>query len=747
LRFRHLGLTFRGVRMRNRWGCLLAVAAALAARPSPAQAPRPGLDFPEADLATVVIPAIAEYTGRTILVEEGIRRVVTLSVSGEVDPDEALELLRAALRVTGYALVPAPGGALKVMTLARAHPETPQRAPDSRPDSDAPIVTILRLHAADASRIAELLGPKEEGAGLMIAHPPTNSLIVATTEPQLTRLRTLVHALDHAETSQIRVVPLRFAAAMDVAEQIREAFPDDGDEGSYRLSADERTNSLVIAALPERLAEIASFVDLVDSNRRGDAAELRVVRVRYADAEALADRLREASGPGRPGTGGLAGQRGAAGRSGGAQGGAREPGVSVVADAATNSLLIRATRDEFAELSRLIEELDRMPTRAVVDIAVYEVETTRSLALGLDLLIPLTIPDEAGDPVSFATVGDVSPFFSPLGDPGRFTARLTGDPFVLPIVDADGNPVDLIVPEWGAQFTAAQGDASLRVLARPHLLVSTGEEHQLFAGDEVPVPVSAGTTPATGATADDGTTPVTTTSGFTSSKDIERQEVGVEIRVEPIGISPELIVLDLAVTVSSVASTVDATDQARAEELGPTINKVDLEATVRVPDGAIVLVGAAPQQIEIQADRATPFLSRIPILGWLFRTHAEAERTRRLVIAVQASAIDRPGEQLADSIQRRLAFQRAVEQRQTPAAIADAPYALLVATRATREAAESVVRDLSDVRRPATIVEWAHGGRILYDVYLTGFPEVAPLGTLGAHLRTRGYRPAVTIVR
>lgn len=735
------------MRTRNRWGCLLAVAAALAARPSPAQAPRPGLDFPEADLATVVIPAIAEYTGRTILVEEGIRRVVTLSVSGEVDPDEALELLRAALRVTGYALVPAPGGALKVMTLARAHPETPQRAPDPRPDSDAPIVTILRLHAADASRIAELLGPKEEGAGLMIAHPPTNSLIVATTEPQLSRLRTLVHALDHAETSQIRVVPLRFAAAVDVAEQIREAFPDDGDEGSYRLSADERTNSLVIAALPERLAEIASFVDLVDSNRRGDAAELRVVRVRYADAEALADRLREASGPGSSGTGGLAGQRGAAGRSGGAQGGAREPGVSVVADAATNSLLIRATRDEFAELSRLIEELDRIPTRAVVDIAVYEVETTRSLALGLDLLIPLTLPDEAGDPVSFATVGDVSPFFSPLGDPGRFTARLTGDPFVLPIVDADGNPVDLIVPEWGAQVTAAQGDASLRVLARPHLLVSTGEEHQLFAGDEVPVPVSSGATATTAATTDDGTQTSTSIPSFTSRKDIERQEVGVEIRVEPIGISPELIVLDLAVSVSSVASGALATVQASSADLGPTINQVDLEATVRLPDGAIVLVGASPQTLKAETNRGVPFLKDIPILGWLFRSKLEIERVRRLVIAVQASAIDGAGEQIADSTQRRLAFQRAVEERQPPEEIADARYALLVATRATREDAEAVVRDLADIRRPATVVVWSQRGRILYDVYLTGFPEVAPMGPLGARLRTRGYRPTLTIVR
>jgi general secretion pathway protein D len=684
-------------------GVALVALVALGAA-DPGGAP---LEFRDAELSAVV-EAVGAFSGRTILLDPGVSGRITLSAPA-VQGEEALELLRAALQLSGFALVPAPAGALKVLPLPAAPPETPGLVGEAHAGSDRLAVALLRLENARASDLATALGSNDERGSRVIAYPPTNSLIIAAAESRLLRLRWLVRALDRGERGEVRVLPLSHASAQDAALQIRAAFPDDGAlEPRYRLVADERTNSLVIAAPHERIAEIARFAELLDVER-GGKPDLHVVRLRNADAEVLAGELLALADPNAQ--------------------------ARIVADAPTNSLVIMASVSEFGALRALIDELDRVPGRAAIDVAVWTVVTTDSLDLGFDGLVPFLIPDAFGDPAGVATVGDASTFFEPTPSSIPLVARLTADSVAIPVLDPLGNVVDVLVPKAAGQITAAAGRTVLRTLSHPQLLVTNGEEHRIFGGDEVPVPVTTGTGGAQTATdPNTGTTSPAGLGGFVTSTNIERQPVGVDLRVKPTVITSDVVALDLQVSLKQVVESAESS-------LGPTIRQIDVEASVRVPNGGVLLLAANPNDQSTRSVVGVPWLKDVPILGFMFRTTRDEIRQQRLLIAVQAVSIDSLEEQRTDSLQRRLAFERVLAAPD----LDNLRHALLVATRTTREEADAVAQELVGRAPALRIVEWSWRGQPRFDVYALGFETVGDAGPLAAELRSQGYRPGFVV--
>ena len=54
---------------------------------------------------------------------------------------------------------------------------------------------------------------------------------------------------------------------------------------------------------------------------------------------------------------------------------------------------------------------------------------------------------------------------------------------------ADGVPIDVVVPRETAAVTATDRQIRTQILSRPHLLLMSGEEQEIFAGDNIPIPI------------------------------------------------------------------------------------------------------------------------------------------------------------------------------------------------------------------------------------------------------------------
>lgn len=705
-----------------------ALLALLLAAASPARGEGLVLNFRDAEIGTIV-ETVARSTGQRFVYDSELRGRVTIILEDEISPEEALEVLNAALLTVGYATIPGPAGAWKILPIEAAKGTAPwlQREPSS--ESTRLVTTLVRLQAADPEELARILG-QEARASIVLPYARTNGLIIAAPENVLAGMLEIVRALDRASTTVLEVVPLRYADAAAVANQLDLVFkPGTAPEVPWRIVVDERTNSLVVQAAPARVAEVRRFIETIDVPKRSDSG-FHVVRVVNGDAETIAEQL-SALQVGAPAAGASAGT-------------SPKAGYDIVADAPTNSLVIRAAPAVFSELARVIGELDHIPPRVGIEAHVWDVQTSNALDLGFDALVPLVLPDDPNDTVAFATIGNVASLIGP-DTPAPFLARFTRKPLVIPVIGPDGNATEVIVPEGAAQITASQGDVSIRVITSPYLLAASGEEQLIFAGDQVPIPVSSAS----------AATPTTTAGGvaaeqdpFQTSLQIERQDVGVELRVKPIAVSDDVVTLELHIEISSVADTVVrlGQDVSVSNSLGPTLRKFNVDANVRLNSGAVVLIAAAPADASFANETGVPFLKDIPILGWFFRTTGEIKRRRRIVAAVQVNEIHSPEEQRAESIVRRLALERHGLRTDPLRGLTDAPYALHVATRASRVEAEQIAAELDPLAGTPAILPFDEDGATHYDVYLLGFDEISQLGALTVDLRRRGFFTRLEVV-
>ena len=686
---------------------LLAGAAGAAEPPSDIV-----LAFDDTDLATVV-ESLGRATGQTIVFGPEMRGKITITAEDTVTASEALEVLNTALLVSGFAAVPGPAGSLKILPLPEAKTTAPWIPPEAARKSERLLVTLVRLEAADAAAIERLLKAGPLTSGLVLAYPATNSLILATTERHLQRLLEIIRALDFGQSRRLEVLQLRWADAGTVAEQLADYITSGDGTLTVRVLVDVRTNSLIVEGAPKRLAAVRRFVRALDLPAPA-AGGLHVVKVHNADAEVLAPQLAAISSGGG---GALAGED-----------------FGVIADAATNSLIIRAGPQTFRELADLIAELDQMPRGVSLDVQVFDVTTDHRLAVGLSWILPLTNASQIGDTVALAGYGRISPL-GILPPEGQFSVGVAKEPLIIPIIDAAGNPATLLVPQGEVQLEAEKGDAYLRILMNPHLLAASGEEHRIFAGENIPIPVSSPTG--------------TDSSPFLLRANIERHDVGVDVIVTPTARSADEVDLDLRVEISSVADSaipgVSDQDSAIAAQAGPILRQVSIETSVRISNGAILLVAAAPREVVSYGNRSVPFLGSLPVLGHFFSTTLETARRSQLVIAVQATVVETPEQQRANSTLRRRAFERQLGRVAPLENPTLAPYVLLAATRRDRAAAEQLADELRP-RGPVEIVEWSFEGESRYDVYRTGFFEITQAGVEAVGLRALGLQPKLTHV-
>ena len=151
----------------GQWGWAgLGLALVLATGPaSVLGAPRDRFMFEDADIKTV-IAEVARLTGTTFLFDPArVKGTITVLTSHEVTPSAALELLRSALALHGYAMLDRPEGMWIVPAPDIARPEL--------------VVRVIPLSYADAGDVASTLSWVAPPGVRVAPYFPTNSVVIA----------------------------------------------------------------------------------------------------------------------------------------------------------------------------------------------------------------------------------------------------------------------------------------------------------------------------------------------------------------------------------------------------------------------------------------------------------------------------------------------------------------------------------------------------------------------------------------
>jgi general secretion pathway protein D len=586
---------------------------------SDAQRNRPvEMGFVEAPLQDVV-RAVARATGETYAFDDTLAGSITILAPEPVAASEAKAMLDAALLFKGFVAVPMPGRGLKIVPIARA--PAPWRSTLERDSGDAPVTTLLHLENADADTLLTALRPLLGTSTLGVVHHPTNGLILVGPERRLERLQQAIRALDAAQGERVVLWKLHHRPATEIAKQLEALFDSDK---LLDVSADERLNVLILRARPNAVEALRRQVDRLDRPPVGRGA-LHVLPVRYVDANQLATILNNLQhGAQKPGS---VGEESLAGRE-----------FAIVVDPHSHSLLLRADDETARLVAEVVAELDRIPPQVLVEATVAEITTGNSLSLGFDYLLPLIVPPSVTD-LAAGVLGN--PSGTKVGT-GSLAAGYTGAPLLVPVVDAIGIPIAGVDPTAELrEFTALTADERqilVRSIMTPSLLMSSGDEHVIFSGENVPVPVSGSNT----------------SDALQTTQNIERKDVGVQLRVRPSVGQRGRIHMELDIDVSAVSDSLAG----QTERVGPTISERKISTVVDLDEGNVAVIGFASVPRKIETRVGVPFLRSIPILGFLFRSTEKQVRNTTLLISVQATLKREESTVLSKALREELARER-----------------------------------------------------------------------------------------
>ena len=266
----------------------------------------------------------------------------------------------------------------RVMELIK---EIEDKAKMTQPDTK-----IVPLEHADANAVAELLTQlyddvlsTRQGDVSITSLDSPNSLLLIGRAEAIASLEELIKKIDQPveEASRLRVFRLQNASAVDAQDAIltffsnRPGIEDDVRSGlgpRVRVSADYRTNSLIVSAAPRDMTEVTRLINELDVEKTPATSELRVFPLNNAVAEDLATTLTDAFSPGEVSPGGDVTAPSTSLSILAVDSTERKmvesgilAGATITADTSSNSVVVRAPSASMPLIAELIRQLDKAP--------------------------------------------------------------------------------------------------------------------------------------------------------------------------------------------------------------------------------------------------------------------------------------------------------------------------------------------------------------------------------------------------
>ncbi|SFE40936.1 type II secretion system secretin GspD [Roseivivax sediminis] len=569
----------------------LAVCLALAALPSAAPA-QVALDLRDADLRSFV-EIVSEATGRSFVLDPGVRGTVTVLAPSDMAPAALYEVFLNVLELNRLTIVEGVE-ADRIVPLGSARELSPGAATSGY---ETRVIPLRNLTPAEAVEVVRPLLPAE---AVISTVPGSRLLILSDRTPNLRRITGLIDRLDVPAADPIELVRLRNADAAEVL-QVIQGMNIVGDRAS--VTVDRRSNALVVSGPESLRQQVRLLAGRLDGQQ--DTVASRVVQLNYADPAALAGVVLQSVGAG--------GESGPSGE------------VRIVPEPQTSSLLVTAPQDRMGDIVNMIRHLDRRPTQVLVEGVIFEMSVEGFSDLSAQF---------AGI-LNDAVVGGVQ--FSLEGRPS-LTSLVSA---LLNDQSADAGPGAVIggVPGnydrgFAGFLSAIARTQSTRLLSTPSILTLNGQEAEIVVAQNVPF--------VTGSFAQVGESAVPDNPFQT----IERQDVGLTLTVTPQINADETVKLDVSQEVSNLTSS-------QSSAGGEITAKRALTTTVLVQGGNVVLLGGLLEDGWGTQTQRVPGISRLPVVGGLFRGKNRSKSQRVLLILLRPRVVNSETE--AERLTREIA--------------------------------------------------------------------------------------------
>lgn len=563
------------------------------------------LNFSDADLVAV-INSVSQITGKNFIIDPRVKGKVSVVSSKPLNEDEVYSVFLSILQVHGFATVPTEF-AIKIIPDATAKQSAAPSTAASQNPGDQLITRVLQIDHINAAQLVPILRPLVAQQGHLAAYPTTNVLIISDRASNILRIDRIIAEMDKKVDADIEIIKLNHAFAAEVVRLLSGlniVSPDQKTPagGGIKISADERTNSILLSG--ERTARLKYRAIISDLDSPVESGgNTHVVYLRYADAENVATILSSV------GQEAIKAESKNVGTAGTATAGGSS--VTVQADESTNALIISAPASIYPSLRAVIQQLDIPRAQVHIEAIIAEVSLDTANELGVQWLGK--DDGTAAFSSQFSSAGVLIPSFADVGS-GDGVGLPDGGLLGLGTISNSGLSVVALV-------SALAGDAESNLLSTPSIVTLDNQEAEIIVGQNVPF-VTGETTSAAN-------------SVVNPFRTIEREDIGVSLKVKPQINEGGTITMEIIQEVSNISSTA-------TNAVDIVTNKRSIQTTVQLDDGALLILGGLIDEAVIESEQKIPFLGDIPGLGALFRYKRYSKVKRNLLVFIRASIINDP---------------------------------------------------------------------------------------------------------
>lgn len=549
-------------------------------------------------------------TGLTLVIDPKVRGQVTILSEALVDRDTLIELMKTAVRINGFSSVPMAGGGFKIIDTVKAVRDAKSTNSET---GDALVTRIFNVKFTDPELVFDSLRGLIDKQGIISWKKGQSQIVVTDFAGNVLRMEAIIDTLD-IDNSVTQSMALQNTSATEMREVLAqlvlaEAQSNNKNRG-IRAIPMKGSNTLILRGHPDAVSYYRPLLENIDRDNVS-SSDIRVYKLKYASAEVLLPMLQTLA------FGGMEAKQGS-------------DAVTLALYDDKNAIIVNGDANTQKWIADVIGALDFAQPQVLVEAIIVEVSDNASRELGINYLIaggedstiPFTVTNLGGStPKILATAGAIIAEGDDADGDSSISSVLRAralDSFLGTsglLIGGGGTRSDGSV--FGAVLNALRRDVSSNILSTPSIMTLDNEKASFIVGQEIPITTGEALGSA----------------NANPFRTIDRKNVGVQLEVEPQINQGDEIKLRIRQEVSAIAGPLAV----GSTELITT--KREMETSVRVGDGDVIVLGGLVRQNErITVDRV-PILGSIPLLGRLFRSSGKVREKTNLMTFLRTTII------------------------------------------------------------------------------------------------------------
>ena len=606
----------------------------------------PELEEPEAmvgeimlvdDTANQVLTLLEQLTDKIILRRQDLpASKFTFNSRGSMTKREAVLALESLLTLNGIMLTDMGGRFMKAVPATNVSSQVPIMLAGSTLELDASQQIYAKLFKLDYLKAVEAGAPLVQNLvsqnSSVLPFPKSNALLITDALVNLQRIETILADADRAQVirEEIKFIKLDFVQAAEMQERIENLIQGPLNsylEGNTSVTADERTNQLILITHPGNLDIIMDVIESVDV----DAAPLtssEVFQLRQAKAEEVVpiiediisgqkegreedaqvarenERANDANNRGNNNNNKANNTPALVVKAPLLSSGFIEANsslqfsnfVGLAADERTNSIVAYGTQQDLKTLKELIEKIDIPLPQVLIEAVITQVTLSETQTSGLSSLgFTYNGLTKTFDAISAGTAGGIN---------------FSGGKISL------DNPANF---ELATAIAPSNKDGNTRVLSAPRIVVSHNEEGIINVSRSQPI--------------------VTASTSFSNSNNntrssIEYRDIGIKLTVTPLIGADGTVQMVIEQSVENVVETIFIDDNPQ-----PIIGVREATSTVSVKDGQIVVLGGLQENTGSDSNDYFPVIGRLPLIRNIFGGSTEDYDRTEIIIFIRPTVL------------------------------------------------------------------------------------------------------------